>query len=108
MELHLPTPNPTKFFPAYKLSYLPATPSEILWQAHDVARAVGLRNVYVYDDKGCDCADENLPVAAYLSRDPVQVHAVEKCAASCCGDEGVLLKKYEQRLDSRDQSVGDR
>ncbi len=48
-------------FPAYKLSHLPATPSEILWRAHDAARAVGLRNVYVYDDKGCDCAGENLP-----------------------------------------------
>ncbi len=108
---HLGADSPwhiTKFFPAYKLSHLPATPSEILWRAHDAARAVGLRNVYVYDDKGCDCAAENLPVAASLSQGPAQVHAVKKCVASCCGDEGVLLKKYEQRLDSRDQSAGDR
>lgn len=96
---HLGADSPwhiTKFFPAYKLSHLLATPSEILWQAHDAARRVGLHNVYVYDDKGCDCADENLPVAAYLSQDPAQVHAVKKCAAACCGDEGLLLKKYEQ------------
>lgn len=96
---HLGTDSPwhiTKFFPAYKLSHLPATPSEILWQAHDAARAVGLRNVYVYDDKGCDCAKENLPVAAYIAEDPEILHNTKKCAASCCGDEGVLLKKYER------------
>ena len=48
-----------------------------MWAAHDAARAMGLKNVYVYDDKGCDCAKENLPIATY------------------CGEEGVLLKKYE-------------
>jgi pyruvate formate lyase activating enzyme len=95
---HLGADSPwhiTRFFPAYLLSDVPETPSEIMWRAHDAARAVGLRNVYVYDDKGCDCASENLPVDAYLSRDPGELHAVKKCAASCCGSEGVLLKKYE-------------
>lgn len=95
---HLGADSPwhiTKFFPAYKLSDVPPTPSEILWAAHDAAREVGLTNVYVYDDKGCDCAQENLPIEAYLSRSPEQIHQVKKCAASCCGDEGVLLKKYE-------------
>ena len=58
----------------------------------------GLRNVYVYDDKGCDCAEENLPVAAYLTRAPEELHAVKKCAGGCCSDQGVLLKKYEQAL----------
>ena len=28
--------------------------------------------------------------------DPLAVHTIKKCAASCCGDDGVLLKKYEQ------------
>lgn len=96
---HLGADNPwhiTKFFPAYKLSHLPETPSETLWRAHDAARAVGLRNVYVYDDQGCDCAKENLPIDAYLSSDPQSLHAVKKCAADCCGAEGVLLKKYEE------------
>ncbi|MEZ5591864.1 MAG: AmmeMemoRadiSam system radical SAM enzyme [Gammaproteobacteria bacterium] len=95
---HLGADSPwhiTKFFPAYRLSHLPPTPSASLWQAHDAARVVGLRNVYVYDDKGCDCASENLPVASYLSRTAADLHAVKKCAASCCGSEGVLLKKYE-------------
>ncbi len=95
---HLGADSPwhiTKFFPAYKLSHVPETPNEIMWAAHDAARAVGLQNVYVYDDKGCDCAKENLPLAAYLSRDPGDLHTVKKCAASCCGEEGVLLKKYE-------------
>ena len=96
---HLGADSPwhiTKFFPAYRLSDVPETPTEMLWRAHDAAREVGLRNVYVYDDKGCDCAAENLPLAAYLSQDPDAIHAVKKCAASCCGSDGVLLKKYEQ------------
>ena len=100
---HLGADSPwhiTRFFPAYKLSDIPMTPSDIMWQAHDAARDIGLTNVYVYDDKGCDCASDNLPVDAYLSQDLAQVHAVKKCAASCCGDEGILLKKYEQDADS--------
>ncbi|MFQ5936109.1 MAG: AmmeMemoRadiSam system radical SAM enzyme, partial [Acidiferrobacterales bacterium] len=96
---HLGADSPwhvTKFFPAYRLSHLPATPSEVLWRAHDAARAIGLCNVYVYDDKGCDCAVENLPVALYLSQDPAHAHAVKKCVGACCGEQGVLLKKYEE------------
>lgn len=96
---HLGADSPwhiTKFFPAYQLGHVPPTPSETLWLAHDLAREAGLRNVYVYDDKGCDCATENLPVATYLAQDAESVHAVKKCAADCCGDEGVLLKKYEE------------
>ena len=95
---HLGADSPwhiTKFFPAYQLIDVAPTPSETLWAAHDAARAVGLTNVYVYDDKGCDCAQENLPLDSYLSQDPTALHAVKKCAASCCGEEGVLLKKYE-------------
>jgi pyruvate formate lyase activating enzyme len=96
---HLGADSPwhiTKFFPAYNLSHLPETPREVMWRAHDAARAVGLRNIYVYDEKGCDCAKNNLPVEAYLSQDAAQLHAAKKCAASCCGEEGILLKKYEQ------------
>jgi pyruvate formate lyase activating enzyme len=96
---HLGADSPwhiTRFFPAYQLADLPATPPASLWQAHALARAVGLNHVYVYDDKGCDCARENLPPAAYLDSDPAALHAVKKCAASCCGEAGILLKKYEQ------------
>jgi len=85
----------TRFFPAYKLSDIPATPSESLWMGHAAAERAGLKNIYVYDDKGCDCAQENMPVEVFLNGSPEDVHAVKKCAASCCGDEGVLLKKYE-------------
>ena len=95
---HLGADSPwhiTRFFPAYKLSHLPETPTDIMHAAENAARQVGLKQVYVYDDKGCDCAEENLPVEAYLDADPNSVHTVKKCAASCCGDEGVLLKKYE-------------
>lgn len=95
---HLGADSPwhiTRFFPAYKLDHLPETPHDILWAAYEAAKNVGLTNVYVYDDKGCDCAKDNLPLEAYLGQSSESVHAVKKCAASCCGDEGVLLKKYE-------------
>lgn len=90
----------TRFFPAYRLSHLPATPSETLALAHETGRAAGLTRVYVYDDKGCDCARENLPVAVWLGREPAELHATKKCAGSCCGEEGVLLKKYEKAVMS--------
>lgn len=86
----------TRFFPAYHLADIPPTSPEALWAAHDAARDEGLANVYVYDDKGCDCALENLPVEAFLDADAAAVHQVKKCAGSCCGSEGVLLKKYEK------------
>ena len=89
----------TRFFPAYKLSHIPMTPSESLWQAHDIAKEVGLTNVYVYDDKGCDCAEQNMPVSQYLNGTEEELHQVKKCSASCCGDEGILVKKFESNSD---------
>jgi pyruvate formate lyase activating enzyme len=98
---HLGADSPwhiTKFFPAYKLSHLPETSGELLWKAHDAAKQVGLRNVYVYDDKGCDCAAENLPVAAYFEEGAAALDSVKKCSASCCGEEGIVLRRYEREL----------
>ena len=95
---HLGAESPwhiTKFFPAYKLSDVPATPSEVLHQAAEIGRHSGLQHVYLYDDKGCDCAETNMPVEVYLDNDPDSIHKIKKCVASCCGDEGILLKKYE-------------
>ena len=95
---HLGADSPwhiTRFFPAYKLAHLPATEPTALWRAHDLAREAGLDNVYVYDDKGCDCAGENTPVNVWLDADPEALHQVKKCSASCCGESGVVLKKYE-------------
>jgi hypothetical protein len=68
---------------------------EYVMDVSRLARTAGLFTVYVSNSFVCDCAEENLPVAAYLSQDPAQVHAAKKCVASCCGDDGVLLKKYE-------------
>ncbi len=99
IKQHLGADSPwhiTKFFPAYKLDHLPSTPNEKLYQAEDIAKEVGLTNVYVYDDKGCDCATNNAPVAEYLNRTAEEVHAIKQCQADCCGDEGILLKKYEK------------
>ncbi len=102
---HLGADSPwhlTRFFPAYRLSHLPVTPEQTLHQAAAIARDAGLYNVYVYADTGCDCASTNLPVASYLSGDPAQLHQVKKCAAACCGEEGILLKKYEQNPTQAD------
>lgn len=96
---HLGAESPwhiTRFFPAYKLSHIPATPSEIMHATYDAAKKIGLKNVYVYDDKGCDCAETNLPIEVYLDADPSKLHEIKQCAADCCGDEGILLKKYEK------------
>ena len=60
----------------------------------------GLKNIYVYDDKGCDCATENSPVEFYLNASKDEINSVNKCAASCCGDDGVLLKKYEVSINN--------
>lgn len=86
----------TRFFPAYKLSHIPATSEATLFDAEKQAKRAGLTNVYVYNDKGCDCADENYSVEFYLNSTADELHQVKQCAASCCGDEGVLLKKYEK------------
>jgi len=91
----------TRFFPAYKLDHLPMTPEADLFAAEQAAQRVGLENIYVYNDKGCDCARENRPVEFYLNADSDEIHQTKKCAASCCGDEGVLLKKYEVNLTSK-------
>ncbi len=99
IHAHLGADSPwhiTRFFPAYKLSHLPPTPEPLLWQARDAALAAGLQNVYVYADKGCDCARDNRPVEAYLAQDAARVHQVKKCSAGCCGEDGILLKKYER------------
>ncbi len=86
----------TRFFPAYRLSNVPATPEHMLYEAEAQAKRAGLKRVYVYNDKGCDCASENRPVDVYLNSSAEELHQIKQCAASCCGDKGVLLKKYEE------------
>lgn len=106
---HLGADSPwhvTRFFPAYKLAHVPATPVEHLHRARDLALAEGLRHVYVLGDKGCDCATENRPVAHWLDADAADLHEVKKCSASCCGDEGVVLKKYEDQIPVQIMPLG--
>jgi pyruvate formate lyase activating enzyme len=85
----------TKFFPAFHLAHVPPTPTETMLLAEKVALSEGLNNVYVYNDKGCDCAQENLPVDSYLEGNAQDIYATKKCIVDCCGTDGVLLKKYE-------------
>ncbi|VAW78977.1 COG1180: Radical SAM, Pyruvate-formate lyase-activating enzyme like [hydrothermal vent metagenome] len=91
----------TRFFPAYKLSDVPSTPEHTLFAARDAAERAGLENIYVYNDKGCDCAKENRPMEFFLNTSSDEIYQARKCAADCCGDEGVLLKKYEQNAAVR-------
>jgi len=86
----------TKFFPAYQLSHLPATPDAVIDAAAVAGRAIGLQHVYAHTEISCDCASENMPVSAWLDMDAEALNAVNKCAASCCGDEGILVKKFEK------------
>ena len=86
----------TKFFPAYKLSHLPATDNAIIDAAAAAGRDVGLQRVYAHTDISCDCATENTPVSAWVELDPNALNAINKCSASCCGDEGILVKKFER------------
>ena len=86
----------TKFFPAYQLSHLPATDNAIIDQAAAAGRAAGLRNVYAHTDISCDCATENAPISAWVELDADALNSVKSCAASCCGDEGILVKKFER------------
>jgi pyruvate formate lyase activating enzyme len=86
----------TRFFPAYKLSHLPATDNAIIEQATEAGRTSGLRHVYGHTDISCDCATENAPVSAWLELDADVVNGINKCVASCCGDEGILVKKFER------------
>jgi len=86
----------TKFFPAYKLSHIPPTPNAIIDLAAANAREIGLQHVYGHTDISCDCATENAPVSDWLELDPEALNEVKKCAADCCGDEGILVKKFER------------
>lgn len=86
----------TKFFPAYQLSHLPPTPNAIIDAAAEAGREIGLRHVYAHTDISCDCATENTPVSAWLEQDAEALNTMNKCAASCCGDEGILVKKFER------------
>ncbi len=94
----------TKFFPAYQLSHIPATPNGVIDKAAENARVSGLQNVYGHTDISCDCATTNAPVSDWLELDVAALSDVKKCAASCCGDEGILVKKFERAaglLDGR-------
>ena len=86
----------TKFFPAYRLSHLSPTDNALIEQAAAAARTAGLRHVYAHTDISCDCASENAPVSAWLELDPKAIESINKCSASCCGDEGILVKKFER------------
>ncbi len=86
----------TKFYPAYQLSHLSETPDEVIRQTADQAKAIGLKHVYAHTDISCDCADENATVNDWLGKDDDEVKQQNKCSASCCGSEGILLKKFEK------------
>ncbi len=85
----------TRFHPAYQMADVASTPVATLEQAARIGYQAGLSQVYVYADKGCDCASENAPVGSYLPRWSA-LHETNKCADPCCGEEGILLSRYER------------
>jgi pyruvate formate lyase activating enzyme len=90
----------TRFHPAYRMADVPSTPVASLEQAAALGRQAGLSHVYVYADKGCDCATENAPVSGYLP-EWTALHEVKKCVETCCGDEGILLGRYEREANAQ-------
>ena len=86
----------TRFFPAYKLSHIPATEPDVIDNAAERGRQIGLKHVYAHTDISCDCATENAPVSAWLEMSAEELNSVNSCAASCCGDEGILVTKFER------------
>ncbi len=86
----------TKFFPAYQLSHVPETPNEIIELAAAQAREVGLEHVHSHTDISCDCASDNASVDDWLGRSAEEIEQMNKCSASCCGSEGILVKKFEK------------
>ncbi len=86
----------TRFFPAYKLAHIPQTPTPIIEQAARQAEEIGLLNVYAHTDISCDCASENMSVRDWLGQSVDEVETVNKCTQSCCGSEGIVLKKFER------------
>jgi pyruvate formate lyase activating enzyme len=96
---HLGADSPwhvTRFFPAYKLSHLPATEPAVIDAAAQAARDIGLEHVYAHTDISCDCASENAPVSAWLELDADAIGEINRCSATCCGDEGILVAKFER------------
>ena len=87
----------TRFYPAYQLSHIEPTPLKTLNETRQQALIAGLTRVYTYGDKGCDCATDNAPIEQILPGWK-QLQAVNKCSQDCCGDEGILLKKYERAM----------
>tara|TARA_Y100001960_G_C14732933_1_gene858631 strand:+ start:962 stop:2059 length:1098 start_codon:yes stop_codon:yes gene_type:complete len=95
---HLGSQSPwhvTRFHPAYRMADVPSTPVQSLERAAELGRERGLEHVYVYADKGCDCATENAPVTDFLPG-WASLHEVNKCADTCCGKDGILLGRYER------------
>jgi len=78
-------------------SHPPTTPNAIIDLAASSGRETGLRHVYAHTEISCDCATENLPVSAWLEMDANALNEVNKRTISCCcGDEGILVKKFEK------------
>lgn len=70
----------TRFFPAHELAHISPTPTRTLREARRIGLTEGLKHVYAYPGKGCDCAGDS----AMIGSD----EAEERPASSgckCCG-----------------------
>lgn len=74
----------TRFFPANQLSHIQSTSIAEMEKAKQTGLETGLKNVYTYSEKGCDCAKDNHLFHSGISETG---HA----DSSCCSGEKVKL-----------------
>jgi len=65
----------TRFFPAHRLSHVPATSTQTMLKAQAIGLKAGLKHVHAHFNKGCDCANE----ASLIKADENHLSA-----KSCC------------------------
>ena len=70
----------TRFFPAHELAHVSPTPARTLREARRTGLAEGLKHVYAYPSKSCDCAGEAAMIGLGV---PEARTAASTC--KCCG-----------------------
>jgi len=80
----------SRFHPAHRLTHLPPTPVEVLTQARETAREMGLRHVYIGNVRGVEGAETTFCPAcgkAIVEREAYTVRAVRVVHGACafCG-----------------------
>jgi pyruvate formate lyase activating enzyme len=81
----------TRFFPAHRLSHLPATPTGAMIEAQKIGLEEGLRHVHTHFSKGCDCAGEKALI-------PKGGNSGGFSVESCCSKQGLPPGREHGRI----------